>query len=180
MIIDEIATISALFLVEISLRDSFVGEKLILSKLKDQSEARSVEILHSDISEKFQGLLVSLCYHLREGNLILHGRQPEFWNTGHFRLLSGVFLLLLTVFLSFLVLPVALPSLNFSFCRLGGSIDDGGTFLVQGGKLLEEFLLELQNLLLELRFKLCVGLLYALKAGDATTHRSRQRFNVAG
>ena len=137
MVIDEVATIAALLLVEVSLGDGLVGEELVLAELEDEAEARAVKVLHADIGEVLEGLLVSVGDHLGQRNLVLHRGKPELWDT------SGSGLSRLGLLLLLVVILLDLASLNFSISRLGLSIDDGSTFLIERRELGEILLLQL-------------------------------------
>ena len=74
VIIDEVATVAALGLVEVGLGDDLVLKELIFGKLKDETESGSVKVLHTKIGQVLQGTLISIGDHLGKRDLVLHGR----------------------------------------------------------------------------------------------------------
>jgi hypothetical protein len=178
VVIDEVTAVAVLLLVEVGLGDGLVGEEVVLLKLEDQTEARAVEVLHADISEVLQGSLVAVCDHLGKRDLVLHGAQPELWDT-----LDVLALVLVELGLGCLVVLVVLvlllANLDLVFRGLFGAVDDLRAGLVQRCELGEVLLLELQDLLLELGLELGVLLLDALEARHATAHRGREGLDVA-
>lgn len=184
VIIDEVTSIAGLVLVEVGLGDGLVGEKLILLKLENETETGLVEVLHTDVDQVLQGALVTVGDHLSEGDLVLHGGQPELWNTADmFGDLSG--LLLLLGLLSLLLLIVVLLIVFFAGkdLLLGGfglAVDDLGTLLVEWGKLGKVLLLKLENLFLELGLEFGVFFLNAFETSDALLNLGRQGLDVAG
>lgn len=178
MVVDEVATVSTLILVIVGLRDSLVGEELILRELENQAESGLVEVFHANVGELLEGLLIPLSDHFRQGDLVLHSRQPELGNTGH-GLVLGLFLLLRIVVL-LVLLFVFLASLNLGLGGLHTSVNNCGPALIQRGELGEVLLLELQDLLLELCLQLRVLLLDTLQASDAAADDRGKGLDVAG
>ena len=84
MVVDEVATVPVLFLIEVRLGHDFVGEEFILGKLEDQAEAGTVEILHADVGKKLQRLFIAVGDSLCQGR-VLHRTEPELWNALHVR-----------------------------------------------------------------------------------------------
>ena len=81
VVVDEVATVAVLLLVVVRLGDGLVGEELVLLEFEDEAEARAVEVLHADVGQVLQRSLVAVCDHLGERDLVLHGAQPELWDT---------------------------------------------------------------------------------------------------
>lgn len=178
MVVDEVTAVAILILVVVGLGDGLVGEELVLGELEDEAESRSVEVLHTNVGELLEGLLVALGDHLGERDLVLHGGQPELRNTG--RGLTLILLLLLGLLgLLLILLLVLLSGLDLIIGGLDTTVHDGGTALVQGSEFAKVLLLELQNLLLELSLQLGVLLLNALQAGHAAADGGRKRLDVA-
>jgi len=130
VIIDEITSVSALLLVKVCLGDLLVGEKFVLSKLEDKLETRLVKISHADVSKRFEGRLVPVGDGLGESEAVLHGSQPELWNTleagwVNLLLILGLLLLLLIIF----VIRLG-TSLDLLLSGFGESINNLGTLLV--------------------------------------------------
>jgi len=174
VVVDEISTVAALFLVVVGLGNRLVGEELVFGKVEDQAEARLVKVLHADVVQVLQSSFVAVGDGLCEGG-ILHGRQPELGNT--FGIVVGcvcwlVRSLLLGVFVV-LVLIVLLTSLNLLLTWLARTVDDGGTLFVEWAVFGEELLLQSQDLLLEFGLKLRVLLLNTLEASYSLADRSR-------
>lgn len=180
VIVDKVATIAALVLVVVGLGDSLVGEVLVLSELEDEAESGLVEILHADIGEGLEGLLVAVGDHLGEGDLVLHGREPELGDTRNLLGRLGSLLLLGGGLGLLIVLLILLTGLDLVLSGLSLAVDNGSTLLVKRSELGEVLLLELKDLLLELGLKLGVLLLDALQASDTTLDIGRERLNVAG
>lgn len=177
VVVNEVATISTLVLVVVGLRDGLVGEELILCELEDQTESRLVEVLHANVGELLEGLLIPLSDHFRQRNLVLHGRQPKLGDTGG-SLAFGLLLLLCIVVL-LVLLFVFLASLNLGLGGLHTSVNNCGPALIQRGKLGEVLLLKFQDLLLELSLQLRVLLLDTLQASDAAADDRGQGLDVA-
>jgi hypothetical protein len=178
VVVDEVAAIAALVLVVVGLSDGLVGEELVLGKLEDKAEPGLVEVLHPNVDQRLEGLLIPVGDHLSERDLVLHGREPELGDTGH--LLGALGGLVLLDGSALILLLVLLTGLNLLVGGLGLAIYDGGALLVQRGELGKVLLLELQDLLLELGLELGVVLLNALQAGDAALDFSGKRLDVAG
>ena len=183
MVVDEIATIARIFLVEVCLADRFIREKLILTELEDEAEARTVKVFHSNIREVLQSALVAICDKFREGYLVLHCRKPELWNT---RSIFGDFAASLSrcVFFSGLLFFIVLFLLSFAGFYLGiawleTSIYDSGSLLVERSELGKIPLFKLKDLFLKLSFKFCVLFLHSFETGDTSTDWSRERLDVA-
>jgi len=64
MVVDEVAAIATLLLVEVCFGDGLVGEKVVVDKLKDEAETRLLEILHPDVRKMLQRGLVPIRDHL--------------------------------------------------------------------------------------------------------------------
>ena len=180
MVVDEVATVAVLLLVVVGLAEGLVGEESVLSELEDKTETGAVEVLHADVGQVLEDLLVAVGDGLGEGR-VLHGAEPELGDTldvggSGLLLLIGLGLLLVIV----LVLTLGLAGLDLLLGGLGLTVDDLGTLLVERGELGEELLLEFENLLLELGLKLGVLLLHALEAVDAPPDGSGQGLDVAG
>lgn len=182
VIVDEVATISTLVLVEVCLGDDLVGEVGVLSELEDQAKTGLVEVLHADVSQRLESLLITVGDHLSQRNLVLHGRQPELGDTGDLGGRLGTLLLFRSGVLVLIVclgLVILLTSGNLLLSRLGGSIDNLRTLLVQRSELGEVLLLELEDLLLELGFQLGVIFLDALQASHTSLNLGRERLDIA-
>lgn len=180
VVVDEVAAVPRLVLVVVGLGDGLVGEVLVLVKLEDEAEAGLVQVLHADVGQVLECALVTVGDHLSEGDLVLHGGQPELWDTVHGLVRLGWLLILLSSLVGILlivlvlVLLILLAGLNLLLGGLGGTVDNVGTLLVQRGELGKVFLLQLEDLLLELGLKLGVLLLDSLQAGDALLDLGRQ------
>lgn len=179
MVVDKVATVAVLLLVEVGLGDGLVGEELVLVEFEDEAEAGAVEVLHADIGESLQRGLVTVCDHLGERDLVLHGAEPELGDTLDVLALVLVELSLGLVLIILVVLVLLLANLDLLLRGLGGAVDNLCAGLVQRCELGKVLLLELENLLLELCLELGVLLLDALEAGDTATNRGRERLNVA-
>jgi hypothetical protein len=180
VVVDEVATVAVLLLVVVGLAEGLVGEEGVLGKLEDKTETGAVKVLHADVDEVLENLLVAVGDGLGEGR-VLHGAEPELGNTldvggGGLLLLIGLGLLLVVVLV---VLTLGLAGLDFLLGGLGLAVDDLGTLLVERGELGEELLLELEDLLLELGLKLGVLLLHTLEAVNAPPDGSGQRLDIA-
>lgn len=179
MVVDEVTTVAVLILVVVGLGDGLVGEELVLGELEDEAESRSVEVLHANVGELLEGLLVAVGDHLGERDLVLHGREPELGDT-----FCGLILLLLLLsllgLLLLILLFILLSGLNLLFGRLDTTVHNGGTALVQGGEFAKVLLLELEDLLLELSLQLGMLLLDTLQTGHTAADDRRKRLNVAG
>jgi hypothetical protein len=81
VVVDEVTTVTTLLLVIIGLCDLLVGEKVVFGKFEDKLEAGTVKVGHADIGEMLKGSLVPIGDGLGEREVVLHGRQPELWNT---------------------------------------------------------------------------------------------------
>lgn len=180
MVVNKVATVAALVLVEIGLGDGLVGEVRVFGELENEAETRLVEILHADIGKVLEGAFVTVCDHLGERNLVLHGGEPELGNTsnllgglGGLLGLHGSALLLLLIF-------AVLASLNLGLGGLGSAIYNSGPLLVEGSELGKVLLLKLEDLFLELSLKLGVLLLDTLQACDAALDLGRERLDIAG
>lgn len=182
VVVDEVATVAVLLLVVVGLVDGLVGEESVLSEFEDEAETGAVEVLHADVGEVLENLLVALSDGLSEGR-VLHGAEPELGDTldiGGSGLLLLIRLGLLALLIALVVLALSLASLDLLLGGLGETVDDLGALLVQRGELGEELLLELEDLLLELSLELGVLLLHALEAVNTSADGSRQRLDVAG
>lgn len=180
VVVDEVAAVPTLVLVEVGLRDGLVGEVLVVGKLEDEAETGLVEVLHADVGQVTEGNLVTVRDHLSEGDLVLHGRQPELGDAiDTLGILGGLLLLLGLLGSRLLLVIVLLTSLNLGISGLSSTVDDGGTLLVKRGELGKVLLLQLEHLLLELCLQLGVLLLDTLQARNATADRGREGLNVA-
>ena len=182
VVVDEVATVAVLLLVVVGLVDGLVGEESVLSELENEAETGAVEVLHADVGQVLEDLLVALGDGLSEGR-VLHGTEPELRNTldiGGSSLLLLVRLGLLALLVALVVLALSLASLDLLLGGLSKTVDDLGALLVQRSELGEELLLELENLLLELSLELGVLLLHALEAVNTSADGSGQRLDVAG
>lgn len=179
VVVDEVTAVSVLVLVVVGLGNGLVGEELVLRELEDEAESGAVQVLHANVGEVLEGLLVSLGDHLGERDLVLHGRKPELGDTVHGLALILLLLLGLLVFFFFFLLLVLLSGLDLALSRLHTTVHDRRPALVQWGELGKVFLLELQDLLLELSLQLSVFLLDSLQAGHAATDNRGERFDVA-
>jgi hypothetical protein len=182
VVVDEVATVAVLLLVVVGLADGLVAEESVLSELEDEAETRAVEVLHADVGQVLENLLIAVGDGLGERR-VLHGAEPELRDTldiGGSGLLLLIGLGLLGLIIALIVLALGLTSLDLLLGRLSKTVDDLGALLVQGSELGEELLLELENLLLELSLKLGVLLLHALEAVNASADGSGQRLDVAG
>ena len=81
MVIDEVTSVAVLLLVEVGLGDGLVGEEFVVLEFEDEAETGAVEVLHADVGQVLQSSLVAVCDHLGERDLVLHGAEPELWNT---------------------------------------------------------------------------------------------------
>jgi hypothetical protein len=179
VVVDEVAAVAVLLLVEVGLGDGLVGEELVLVELEDQTEAGAVEVLHADVGERLERSLVAVCDHLGERDLVLHGAEPELGDALDVLALVLVELGLGLVLVVLIVLVNLLADLDLVFRGLRCAVDDLRTGLVEGRELGEVLLLELQDLFLELGLELGVLLLDALEAGNATADGGGQRLDVA-
>jgi hypothetical protein len=182
VVVDEVATITVLLLVVVGLADGLVAEESVLGELEDEAEPGAVEVLHADVGQVLEDLLVAVGDSLGERR-VLHGAEPELRDTldvGSSGLLLLVDLGLLGLIIALVVFALGLAGLDLLLGRLGKTVDDLGALLVQGSELGEELLLKLENLLLELSLELGVLLLHALEAVNASADGSRQRLDVAG
>lgn len=176
VVVDEVATVAVLLLVVVGLADGLVGEEVVLGELENEAETGAVEVLHADVDELLESLLVAVGDGLGERR-VLHGAEPELGDTldvgsGGLLLLIGLGLLALIVAL--IILALSLASLDLLLGGLSKTVDDLGALLVQGSELGEELLLKLENLLLELSLELGVLLLHALKAINTSADGSGQ------
>jgi hypothetical protein len=131
VVVDEVAAVSAFLLVVVCLGDGFIGEEFVLRKLENKAESGSVKVFHADIGEMFKGLLIALGDHLDEGNLVLHGRKPELWDTGHIDFLGRRLSLLLGLLLGLILISeLSLTSFDFLFRRFDSTIHNLGTSLI--------------------------------------------------
>lgn len=180
MVVDEVTAVAALVLVVVGLGDGLVGEVLVLGEFEDEPEAGLVEVLHADIDQRFEGVLIPVRDHLGQGDLVLHGRKPELGNTRHLLGRLGGLLLLLGGgrALGLLRLTLLLTSLDLLVGGLGLAIYNGTALLVQGSELGKILLLQLKDLLLELGLEFGVLLLDTLQAGDAALDLSGERLDV--
>ena len=112
MVVDEVTAIAVLLLVEVGLGDGLVCEELVLLKLEDEAEPGAVEVLHADIGEVLQRSLVAVCDHLGERDLVLHGAEPELWDTLDILALVLVELLLALLLVVLIVLIFLLANLD--------------------------------------------------------------------
>jgi hypothetical protein len=176
VVVDEVATVAVLLLVVVGL-----AEESVLGELEDEAEPGAVEVLHADVGQVLEDLLVAVGDSLGERR-VLHGAEPELRDTldvGSSGLLLLVDLGLLGLIIALVVFALGLAGLDLLLGRLGKTVDDLGALLVQGSELGEELLLKLENLLLELSLELGVLLLHALEAVNASADGSRQRLDVA-
>lgn len=180
VVVDEVATVAVLLLVVVGLADGLVGEELVVGEFEDETETGAVEVLHADVGQVLEGLLVTVGDGLGEGR-VLHGAEPELGDTlqvsGRSLLLSARLLGLILVVL--VVLALGLAGLDLLLGGLGLAVDNLCALLVQRGELGEELLLKLKDLLLELSLELGVLLLHALEAVNAFPDRGGQRLDVA-
>jgi hypothetical protein len=177
VVVDEISAVSVLVLVVVGLGDLLVREELVFLEDEVESESRGVEVAQPDVGEVLKSVLVTLSDSLGKENVVLHGGQPELRDTLH--LLSGDLLLLLGLFL-IVGLLVLLSGGDLLLSGLSGTVNDGGTLLVERSELGEILLLELENLLLELSLELGVLLLDTTETGDTALNVLRKGLNVSG
>ena len=179
VVVDEIATVAALILIEVSLGDGLVGEELVLRELEDQSETRLVKVLHANVDQVLQGALVTVGNHLSERDLVLHRGQPELGDTRDgLGGLSRLLLLLSGRLLGLLIIRLA--GLDLGIGWLGRAVDNLLALLIQGGELGEILLLELETLLLELSLALGVLFLDALETCNTLLDLGWERLDVTG
>ena len=179
MVVDEVTTVTTLVLVEVGLGEGLVGEVFVFGEVKQEAEARLVQVFHSDVGKGAQRTLIPVSDHLSQRNLVLHSGQPKLGNAGDVLCrLGGLLLLGLLGFIALLGLLLTLLDLIVGGLCL--AVDDAGTLLVKRCELGEVLLLELKDLFLELGLKLGVFLLNTLQAGNAAADRSRQRLDVTG
>ena len=174
VIVDEVTAVSVLLLVEVGFRDDLVGEELVVGEFEDQAEAWTVEVLHANVRQYLQHFLVAVCDGLGERR-VLHRTEPEFWDTLR---IAGVGALCWLERIFLILLLILFAGLNFLIRGLGLAVDNAGALLVEGSKLGEELLLELQHFLLELGLQFGVLLLDALEPRHASPDRRRQRLNI--
>lgn len=88
-IIDKIATVTDLLLIEICFCESLILEELVGRECEDELESRLstvlaigrvIEILISDVDEMFQGTFIAIGYQFREADMIPQGGKPKLWN----------------------------------------------------------------------------------------------------
>lgn len=179
VVVDEVATVAVLLLVVVGFADGFVGEEGVLGKLENEAEAGAVKVLHANVGQVLERLLVTVGDGLGKGR-VLHGAEPELGDTlqvsGGSLLLGGRLLGLLVVLV---ILALSLASLDLLLGGLSLAVDNLGALLVQRGELGEELLLELEDLLLELGLELGVLLLDTLEAVDTSPHGRGERLDVA-
>jgi hypothetical protein len=171
VIIDEIATVASLLLIEIRLCQNLVCEEVVLTKLEFDSEARDVEVGKSDVSEMTQHFLVLGRDQVGNNNHILHRRQPKLGNAlGSSSSGSSSLRLFLVLALAggrhFSVLLFSLESsFHFGVLWLRDTVDDLGSSFVQRTVLLQILLFQFQDFLLEFEFEFGVFGLETLEAG---------------
>ncbi|KAI6766254.1 hypothetical protein HG530_007324 [Fusarium avenaceum] len=132
----------------VCLGDGGVLEVVVGGELEDETETGLVKVLHADVDEVLEGGLITISDHLGERDLVLHGGEPELGDTGN--IVGDIRLLLRLDSILSLGLVVLLASLDLILSRLGLSVDNGRTLLVERRELGEVLLLKLENLLLEL------------------------------
>ncbi|KAI6755325.1 hypothetical protein HG531_004431 [Fusarium graminearum] len=179
VVVDEVTTVAALVLVVVCLGDGGVAEEVVGSELEDEAETGLVKVLHADVSEVLKSSLITVSDHLGERDLVLHGRKPELGDTGNIVGNIGLCLRLGGGIIIIDLLIVLLAGLDLVLSRLGLSVDDGGTLLVERRELGEVLLLKLENLFLELGLELGVVLLDTLETSDTSADRGGKGLDVA-
>jgi hypothetical protein len=178
VIIDEVSSVAILLAIEVGLRQSLVGEELIGREFEDELETRTVEVLHANVCQVSECLLILIGDELGKGHLILHRRQPEFGDA--LGILSPIRLGLCLLLVFLVIFIFRLAGFDFSLCRFALAVDDLGPLLVQRCEFGKVFLFEVQNFLLEFSLKFGVFLLDAFQASDPAPDGGWEALNVAG
>lgn len=141
VIVDEVTTVTSVFTVEVCLGDGAVGKEIVGGELEDESEAWLIEVLHADVGERFQCIFVEIGDEFGKRKLVLHGSQPEFWNT--LGILGNLAFALDIDTILFILIVFVFTGLDFSLSWLDRSVYDLGSLLIQWSELGKVFLLEL-------------------------------------